>query len=434
MNKNKISFKNINETEGNLLLLKAEKVLSEPDISHYKFYSEYIEVAMQYYNSVFETFLESLSISLDVDPKTIKKSYRIDIDFLKTIDEKTDEEKWFFKTLMAKIGSGFEKLKKLFLKFNINKGKPLEPFRLFGKAIYDPKKKKYLTNKEVQEISDGVVKFLKTYIGSQNDELIVRSMLMGKFAQKLQEDGKTEKEILNTKHEEFEKEYKGNVPSEPEEYYKKYKPERITKHAMQYAINNSGKYLAVERSNIKNSMVEYTQKLISDGLAMGRPRHELVSDFYYKSKEMKNNGIEEWNRDIQRIILTETKTAFEGGKMIEAKEHNDSIGKKTYMLYGFHVNPEEGIDEPCNKWLGKIGLVVDEPRDSDATNDPNADFLIWAGKTNIGRNKANAWACIPSHPKCKHTFTQIDVETQMYNKENGLIEYRTLKNGGLKEL
>lgn len=425
--KSKLSFKNISEIEGNHLLLKAERESdSLSDFSVYKFYNEYIGAMIDYYNLVFETLIESISLSVGVDPKSMKKSYEIDMNLLKAFKRLDYEKQWMLKNLFAKVAKTFENLKKHFMKFTINKNKPLEPFKLFGKTIYDPKKKEYLTNQDTKEISDGIVKFLGNYITSPKDEMVVRSMIFGKLIEKMKREGKTDKQIQKMSYEDIEKQNGKKFPNSAEEYYKTMsKQERITKKAMERALTSAGRYLSVDNSEIKNKIVNYTTKLISDGLGMKKTNQQMISEFYHKSKEHNSKGIEEWNRDIRRIILTETKDAMESGKLVEEKEYNDLVGKKTYMMFDGSVNPEEGMKEPCNVWLGKIGLVVEDPQSSDKTNDPKADFLIWPGKSNAGRKKSEWWMAIPVHPHCKHFYSPLDPDKQRFDKESRKIVYRT---------
>jgi len=128
------------------------------------------------------------------------------------------------------------------------------------------------------------------------------------------------------------------------------------------------------------------------------------------------------NRIAVHNCLTETKMARENARLIADRE--DKPKEKLYYVYAGRYNNKEKPGTACNKWLGKICLLVDNPRGSDIVKDKYADYAIWVGKNNVGRKANDWWLAIPTHPHCTHYFQKIDPEVMEWDSTINKITFK----------
>lgn len=386
------------------ILIKAVDNLDNYELSEYRFEREYQQAFIKYLENIVEQMVVGLSLKLDVNPLEIRKSYKFSMmTLLKTAEGQFSEESFLLKSLWKELRDKYTKALTNFKKF-FSKFKPLQPMKISGKLIYNPETKDDLTFDEYRNIENGVMDYLKDTIGDPNEELIIRAGLFGILKKKMEDDDISKDRQKQMSYDDIYERY-GDFVSDTNQAKKELIKEKQMKRAVDYARKHAAEYLSIEDGELKNKIVKMFKKQIVGGLEDGISKREMLSRLYWidpsdeLGKRFSEETINAWNRDLRRIAITEYSFATNEGYLAAVKD-DAKRGEKLYFVYSGRYNPQEKPNEPCNIYLGKIGLMVDEPQDSDYSTDSNADYLIWSGKTNIGRKKADWWFCIPTHPHC----------------------------------
>ncbi|MCL6442540.1 MAG: phage head morphogenesis protein [Alicyclobacillus sp.] len=80
----------------------------------------------------------------------------------------------------------------------------------------------------------------------------------------------------------------------------------------------------------------------------------------------------------------------------------------TVMAGHYVVVPTIGDSRVCNECHrlleGKVFWVSPVPIENPTKQE--AEQYIWPGKSNVGRKKADWWACCPLHPLCRHVYVR----------------------------
>ena len=243
----------------------------------------------------------------------------------------------------------------------------------------------------------------------------------------------TESQIKNMSYSQLEKKF-GKIPQKSVDARKKFHFKDKEKQALDWAENNASEYLSIKDGKLRNTIVTDTRQTIASGIKDGLSPEQLASELYWATPEKrkkkaagheKYKNPNEWALNFSRIALTESKTAKSNGYLLAKKMEDPK--KKTYFVYAGRNNPQEKADESCNKYLGKVFLLVDEPRDSEIVKkkeDQFADYYIWPGKTNIGRKTANHWGCIPTHPNCTHYWLAVDPQVMEFDSSINKLVFK----------
>ena len=83
------------------------------------------------------------------------------------------------------------------------------------------------------------------------------------------------------------------------------------------------------------------------------------------------------------------------------------------MKYNY-LKSKGGSCDACDRFRGRVARVFESEsafRRSEfygggdrLVNDPNAEFAVWSGKSNVGRRAADYHFCTPLHPNCGDTY------------------------------
>lgn len=388
------------------LLLKATSKLDKYDLSEFKFVREYQLGVIRYIEDVIRAIGIGLALKLDVNPESLlKKSFKIKIDDLIKIskDEEVENE-YFYKNLFDELRKKFESAKSYIKKFNFNKGKPLEPIQFKGRIIYNPETKRPLNNEEWTQITNDVSGFLKDKMSFVEDDMIVQAALFGKLMQKMESEGLNHDQQKDFTYNQIEERY-GVIPQDDESIIRKFGMSRQEIKSIEYAKQHAAEYLSIKDGDLKKKIIDMVRKQIVGGLEDGISAQEMIQRLFWMDpsdalgKRFSQDTIDAINRDFRRICLTEMNTAMNNGYLAAVKEESKP-GEDLYFTFSGSYNPKEKPNEACNRWLGKIAKLVDEPMSSDIIKDKYAKYAIWEGKNNIGRTGRNQWMCIPVHPHC----------------------------------
>lgn len=388
------------------LLLKATSKLDKYDFSEFKFVREYQSAVIRYIEDVIKAIGIGLALKLDVNPENLlKKSFKIKIDDLIKIsnDEKIENE-YFYKNLFDELRKKFESAKPYIKKFNFNKGKPLEPIQFKGKIIYNPETKRPLNNEEWTQITNDISGFLKDKMSFVEDDMIVQAALFGKLMQKMEAEGLNLDQQKDFTYNQIEERY-GVIPQDDESIMRKFGMSRQEVKSIEYAKQHAAEYLSIKDGSLKKKIVDMVRKQIVGGLEDGISAQEMIQRLFWVDpsdmlgKRFSEDTIDAINRDWRRIALTELNTAMNNGYLAATREEAKK-GEDIYFVFSGSYNPKEKPNEACNKWLGKVAKLVDEPMSSDIIKDKYTKYAIWQGKNNIGRTSKNQWMCIPVHPHC----------------------------------
>jgi len=410
------------------LVMKALKKVKEYELSEYVFVREYQEDLIQYVEEVFTKIVEGIALDLNVDPSTIKKSQRIPLpSLMKVANGDEGDEIIIYKSIFNKLRNKLKWVKAFMKKYKWNKGKPLEPIRFKGMIKYNPVTKKPLTNQEWKRITNSITDFLKGRIGNIDEELIVRSALFGKLIQMMESEGLKEKDIKKKKWNDIVTKY-GDVPNNLEEATKKFKLDNQERYNIEYAQQYAGEHLAIPDGKIRNGIIDATKQIITEGLKNGDTPSQMVSSFYHVDDDeelkpfAKLKNKKSWDRNWRRVAITESKTAQQNGYLLAHK--TKAPEEKQYFIFDGSYSQSDGPGMSCNKFLGEVCLLVDEPLGDDRIKDPYAKYAIWPGKNNVGRKKANHWVCIPMHPHCTHKWTKVDPTIQEWDSDINKIVFK----------
>jgi len=127
----------------------------------------------------------------------------------------------------------------------------------------------------------------------------------------------------------------------------------------------------------------------------------------------------EMNRDWRMIAETEIARNTNEGALITELQKPRPEGDYVYM---------EGISSAsaCSWCLeninGKVVVLLDSPSTGGGDQlqiDDKMFTVIWPGKSNIGRRKADWWVCVPAHPHGMCSFIRY---TLGYEKERKLLD------------
>ena len=409
------------------LLIKAEKKIKERNFSEFKWINEYQDALIKYVELVFKAIGEGLALKLDVNPKDLKKSIRINVDTLIKIVEEETPHDLFYKSLFSDLRKKYGVATRFFEKYGFNKGKPLAPIKFKGKITYNPETKDALTNEEWSQVTDDVVEFLDDKIGDLEEETVVRSGLFGKLAQMMDEEGIPAKEQKKMSFSDIEKKF-GKVPLDIKKAKRQFEMKDPEVAAIEYAQQKAGEYLSIEEGSLKSSIVNAVRKQIVGGLQDGISKQEMAQRLFWidprdvLGTEYNKDTIDAINRDWRRIAITEMSFAFNNGYMVSKKVANDERGKKTYLVFSGGI--VKNSSDKCIDSRGEIVLVVDKPLTNDKIKDPYAKRAVWPGKNNVGRSESNWWIAIPMHPNCIHYWEEIDPTEQYWDEETEGILFK----------
>ena len=431
----KIKFKEnnfLNKNNFHETLEKALKNLDDYEFSEFLFEKEWQLAYIKFIEEIVDSIVQGLALNLNVDPLKINKAFHIPaLTLLKTSQGDISAGSFLYKSLWQKLKEAYKKSTNVFKKFFFNKGKPLKPMKIKGQTIYNPETKKDLTKEEWKNIEDGVIDYLKDTLKDPNEEIAIRSGLFGLLKKKMDDEKISKKKQKKMSYDNLIEKF-GPEINDTEKVYKKISKEKNMKATIDYAKKHGAEFLSIDDGKLKNKIVSMFRKQIVGGLEDGISAQEMISRLYWidpsdeLGKRFNEETINAYNRNLRRIVLTEMSFASNNG-YLAANKDDAKKEEKLYFVYSGQYNPREKAGEPCNIWIGKIGLLVDNPQGNDSTDDKYADFLIWEGKTNVGRKHNNWWFTVPSHPWCQHFWERIYPEFQQWNEEIGSIEFKTME-------
>jgi hypothetical protein len=415
------------------ILMKAERNHEKHVASKIKFEREYQEALIQYIEKVAEMVMVGAAIDLGVNPKGIKKSMKLPMnDLMKMANDYELDDFIIYKAMFSRLKGEYSWIPSFLKKFNFNKGQALEPINFKGMLKYNPVTKKPITNAEWKKITATIIKYLGDKIGNIDEQMMVRAGLFGKLIQSMESEGMNQINIRDMSYSDLEKKY-GQMPESVAEAarQKEYVLTNQEKYSMDYAEGKIGEFLSVSDGKLKNKLVSSLRDVVSAGIQEGANPKEIARRLFHTDprdvigQQFKEKNLESWQRDWRRVALTEMKTAKANGYLMAHKAAAPE--KKQYFVFDGPYSRFHKAGESCNKFLGKICLLVDEPMASDRVSrkdDPYADYYIWPGKNNIGRKAASHWVCVPIHPNCVHFWTVINPDTQEWDDKIKKIVFR----------
>jgi len=416
------------------ILEKAIKNLDEYEFSQFRFIQEYQLALLEYLHELTEGIMIGLCLKLEVDPSSVRKSYSFPMyDLLKASQGEITEEALLMKSLWTELRDKYKKAIDKFQSFGIGKKKKLEPIQFKGKVIYNPETKQLMTNAEWESFNKDVVNYFKDNIDLE-DETIVRAGLFGLLLKWMDEEGIDKEEQKRMSYDNIVDKYGERINDK--NYIKKEidRNEQLSQ-AIKFAKENAAKYLSIQ-GDAYTKIRDIVRKNIVSGLEDGLSKQEMISRLYHVDledelgKDLTNETKQAYERDLRRIILTETSMAMNNGYLAAGLQDSLKTGEKKYFIYSGEYNKQEKPDQPCNKWIGKVCLLVPKSRNSDIANDEFAEYYIWVGKDAIGKK----WIAIPSHPHCTHFWSEFHPEFQQYNPEINAIEWKVEKSFRDKKL
>ena len=419
------------------LLLKATEEIEKYEFSDLKWIKEYQIALIEYLEDVFKAVADGLALKFEIDPTTIQKSFKVPYDILiKAANGEEVEDALFYKSIFDELKKKYGKKASTYKKFGFNGGASLQPAQIKGRVTYSPDTKKWLTKEEWNNLTDSVTDFLSDHLKDTEDKLIVRAGLFGLLAKKMEDEGVPFSKVKGMSYDDIEKRF-GKLDD------KKVKDEvsknKQLEHAIEFSKRHAGEYLSIQDGSIKTKIVNIVRNQVTGGLQDGLNVRQLVSRLYKiqpsdeLGKRLSQDTVDAASRDWRRVAITEFNMAMNNGYLAA---HKDGAKKneKLYFVYAGRFSPTEKPNESCNKFLGKICLLVDNPRGSDKPKkgEDDCDYVIWEGKTNVGRTKKNQWICIPTHPHCTHRWQRFYPDFQQWNPEINKIEYKVEKSKSVK--
>lgn len=421
-------------TEAKDLLLKALKNMDEYELSEFQWVREYQEALIKYIEDVIQAVGIGVSLALDVDPTNLHKSQpeRVRIPYNVLMKAANDEPiPMFYKSLFAKLRTKFSAMAREYQKFRFNKGKPLEPLKFGRKIVYDPRTGKAITNEQFMALANDVGDFLEDKMGNIGDMTILRAALLGKMMHQMEKGGIPIEKQKRMSWKEVEDRF-GPLPEDEQEARERMDLTPAELNAIRFAKAKAGEFLSIHDGKLRNQLVTAVRNQITQGLQDGIDAHEVAQRLFWmdpkdeKGKPVNKDTLEEYNRNWRRVAITETKSALSNGYLMSNKEEARK-GEKQYFVFAGRWNPDEPARGPnsCNQFLGKICLLIDHPveDDTDVKGDPYADFVIWVGKTNVGRGK-DTWCCIPVHPHCTHWWERAHPDLMEWDPEIGKMVFK----------
>jgi hypothetical protein len=412
------------------ILQKAIKNLDDLEYSEFKWVKEYQSALLHYLEDLIDNILIGLTLKLHVDPKEVKKSFRFSMyNLLKAYQNDIGEDELLLKSLWTELRDKYKKAIKKYKKFNFAK-KPLEPMQIKNKVLYNPEKKELMTNSDWLGFEKDVVNYFKDSIDLE-DETIVRAGLFGLLRMKMDKEGIPVKKQRNMSYDEVIDHF-GEEINEPSYIKREISKNEKLKQSIKFAKENAAKYLAIDgrKGEVYDRIVDIVRKQIVSGLGDGITKQQMISRLYHVDlddelgKDLNQYTRNAYNRDLRRIVLTEFNMAFSNGLLAAELDDSKETKEKKYFVYAGQYNPKEKANEPCNIWLGRVCLLVDEPKNNDKIKDEYAEFAIWVGKDAVGKK----WIAIPSHPHCTHYWERFYPEFQQWNSETNSIEWKVEKS------
>jgi hypothetical protein len=414
-------------------MFKAEAQIGDREMHPFRWVREYQEALIAHVEETVRAVAIGLAIKLGVDPNLLKKSVDVDLDVLKSAaagESLGDPDDLMLKSILSRLKSKYKDALTRFKKFNINNNKPLAPMEIDGKITYNPKTGKPLTAGEWDTITNSVVDFLDTHIGGLEEETVVRAGLFGLLAKKMEDDGIGLDDSRRMSWDDVSAKYR--VPETLKEARQEYGAGKAFTNAIAYAQAHAAKDLAIDDGTLKNKVVGMVRANITAGLQEGLSPQQMAQRLFWidpsdeVGRQFDDKTVDAINRDWRRVAITETAAAFSNGYTAAVAESRP--GKASYFIYGGRVNPDEGGNEPCNKFIGVVVRYYDKPLADDVIDDPHARYAIWPGKNNVGRRKGEQWICIPTHPHCKHFWLSFDPETQEWDPEVNKVIFKVGKS------
>ncbi len=246
------------------------------------------------------------------------------------------------------------------------------PFKVNGSIVINPKTGKPLTKGEWKIIEDDLKRVINWLFGDTQDALVKEAIALGK--------------ILAT------------MPLETPLKKIKYRTTSVDdlylRNTLSFAEENTAAYITAVKSNLKKDIK--TTIIEAQKNKMGSRELESILFDKFASR----------NRDFRMIAETEFNTNAVNGHLLTILERS---GKKyTYVKGVSNTNACKFCKENINNQIFVLlpeapssGLDVKKIEGKERT-------VIWPGKNNVGRNKANWWDAVPAHPHCACWFTETE--------------------------
>jgi L-rhamnose mutarotase len=273
-----------------------------------------------------------------------------------------------------------------------------------GKVFYNPQNGKYLKEKDIQKLIDAVDRFLNRNTPKAK-EIVLKQAAISRILAGLRIAGTSYEEIRQV---------------EPEEM--KWKGKKLDTVSSSYsALNDSFKNMDMQRvefyrmnlanhiQNVNDNLKDQIRNTITHGMISGKSNHEISQELFDKFGDA--------NKQWDRVIETESGN-IQSAEYINGILADSEPGAKTYFIR------REFIDDRtcsfCAQAVNKpvIALWVESPLSDDQIKDPVASIAIWAGKTNIGRQRDEWWwPEATAHARCRGTWDVYDEEFEALDFE-----------------
>lgn len=332
--------------------------------------------------------------------------------------------------------SGFKEISERIVS-HFGKKRPVEPFTVRG-GLKLYRKGKPMTQREWDQFSDQVTKYMKPYLSHVSEEMVVKAILLSmataeaeRQQKQIHEYGKKSLAQIQTEM------YGGRMPETVAEARRQRKIDKGVARAMVNSYNHAAQYVQKVDDTVRDAIREQ----VVSALQKNKTPEELASDLYWKvqkNPDVKSSTAEQVLRDWRRVAVTEIAYAHAAGRMAEAEADAEADQKAGFKhpekaVYFMFVR---GTCPWCQAHHGKVGRMIPSDLAGDGASDkladygikdPHTDTALWTGKNNVGFPKALWRLCVPAHPWNTAQLVRFNPAVQEYDEKTGRIRWKTDK-------
>jgi len=254
------------------------------------------------------------------------------------------------------------------------------PFKLKGRFVIDPETGEILSQRQWQRFKTALDDYLEKRTKTLAERLVAKQTALGRITQRLAARGVDPEDI------------------EPSDIRRQPTPESVAalqdlikrtslRDIPRFAAHDVGIYVTSINEKVRND----SMRTVNDAIQEKTTTKELASRLFQLDGD--------WNKDWERIAVTESQNAFNDGYLISEIDSADP--KEDVYMIGMGAGNACPI---CQRdIIGKVVKVLDGPPEDGDENirDPYATKAIWPGKTAVGVSAKESVAVSTRHPHCR---------------------------------
>ncbi|MEM9423623.1 MAG: hypothetical protein AAF975_02395 [Spirochaetota bacterium] len=269
-----------------------------------------------------------------------------------------------------------------------------------GTLVYDPESGRPIKKKEFAKLLAAIRGYIDKY-ALNAEEIVLTPEIIGRIIGRSYINGDDYEKLAALEFERNKVQYRGynftDISADLEGIRRIFNPSDKELVRIEYAVDNAAHLL----QRASDGLIEDVRKIVTESVIKQSSKR--------KTAETLRMRLGEYNRDWLKIANTELVDAHCNGIVAEIAA-STPLGEPVLLerleLYDI------AVCDVCAKFNHQIAMLVEGERDFDTAPESSlAEVMIWDGKNNHRRKKADWWLSIGTiHPNCRGSWRYISKE------------------------